>query len=71
MLGIAVVARYSMHLKGSARAIYVVCASVALYFNVFVLVVQSFEKSPALAPTRPFAITQLVLAFLLWQPHWP
>jgi hypothetical protein len=67
VLGVAVVARYNLHLKGAARAIYVVCASVALYFNVFVLVVQSFEKSPALralAPTQkepPFAITQLLV----------
>jgi hypothetical protein len=42
-----------------------VAASVALYFNVFVLVVQSFEKVPqlrALAPTQkepPFAVAQL------------
>jgi hypothetical protein len=67
VLGIAVVARYNLQLKGIARPLYVVCASVALYFNVFVLVVQSFEKSPvlrALAPTQkepPFAIAQLLV----------
>jgi len=67
VLGLAVVARYHLHLKRAARAIYVICASVALYFNVFVLVVQSFEKSPALralAPTQkepPFAVTQLLV----------
>jgi hypothetical protein len=70
VLGIAVVARYNLQLKGIARPLYVVCASVALYFNVFVLVVQSFEKSPALralAPTQkepPFGITQLLLLLL-------
>jgi len=40
---------------------------IALYFNVFVLVVQTFEKVPALhamAPTQtepPFKLTQLVV----------
>jgi hypothetical protein len=44
---------------------YVISAVIALYFNCFVLVVQSFEKVPqlhALAPTQnepPFAIAQL------------
>ena len=67
VLGVAVVARYNSHLKGAARVLYVISASVALYFNVFVLVVQSFEKAPALralAPTQkepPFAITQLLV----------
>jgi hypothetical protein len=46
--------------------IYVVGASFALYFNVFVGIVQSFEKIPALkamAPTQsesPFKLAQLV-----------
>jgi hypothetical protein len=67
VLAIALVARYSFQMRGAWRWIYVVTASVALYFNVFVLVVQSFEKVPALnvlAPTQkepPFAITQLVV----------
>jgi hypothetical protein len=44
---------------------YVITAIVALYFNVFVLIVQSFEKVPslhALAPTQtetPFKVAQL------------
>jgi hypothetical protein len=39
---------------------------ISLYFNVFVLIVQSFEKIPALhamAPTQteqPFKVTQLI-----------
>lgn len=46
---------------------FVVSSVIALYFNVFVLVVQLFEKVPALhalAPTQsepPFAITQLAV----------
>jgi len=48
----------------------VIAACAALYFNVFVLVVQSFEKVPplkAIAPTQkepPFAITQLAVLVL-------
>jgi hypothetical protein len=67
VLAIAIPARYTFHLAGSWRWIYVVTATIALYFNMFVLVVQSFEKVPAvhaLAPTQkepPFAIAQLTL----------
>ena len=63
----AVVARYSFHYSGSWRWIYVVSSIVALWFNVFVFIVQSFEKIPALhplAPTgteMPFKITQMVV----------
>lgn len=70
VLAIALVARYGLHLKGASRWIYVITASVALYFNVFVLVVQLFEKVPALkalAPTQkepPFGISQVVLLAL-------
>lgn len=65
VLAIAIAARYGFHLSGHWRWIYVVTAQLALYFNVFVLVVQSFEKVPApkaLAPTQseaPFLIAQL------------
>jgi hypothetical protein len=44
---------------------YAITATLALYFNVFVLIVQSFEKVPslhALAPTQtetPFKVAQL------------
>jgi hypothetical protein len=74
VLGIAYLARYVRHLAGGWRAIYVITAATALYLNVFVLVVQSFEKVPALramAPTQkeaPFAVTQisvLVIFFAL------
>src|SRR6478672_10354824 len=66
-LTVAIVARYSRHLIGGWRRTYVIAAVVSLYFNVFVLVVQSFEKVSllhALAPTQkeaPFGITQLVV----------
>jgi len=69
-LGIAILARYGQRLHGAWRWIYVVTASVALYFNVLVLIVQSFEKVPALkglAPTQkepPFLGTQLVVMAL-------
>jgi hypothetical protein len=46
VLAVAIVARYPLHLAW--RKTYVVSACAALYFNVFVLVVQSFEKIPAL-----------------------
>lgn len=67
VLAIAILALYSFHLAGAWRRIYVICAVIALYLNVFVLVVQAFEKVPgleALAPTQtepPFAIAQLVV----------
>ncbi|MBS0630439.1 MAG: hypothetical protein JSS11_00885 [Verrucomicrobia bacterium] len=57
-------ALYSRKLAGSWRWIYVIGSLVALYFNFFVLIVQSFLKIPALhalAPTGqepPFAATQ-------------
>jgi hypothetical protein len=66
-LAIAIVARYARHMAGPWRSTYVVCAVLALYFNVFVLVVQIFEKVPAahaLAPTQkepPFAVVQLLV----------
>jgi hypothetical protein len=73
VLAIAMVALYGMSLKGGWRRTYVIAAVVALYFNVFVLVAQSFMKIPALhalAPKGsepPFAIVQLiVLAAFVW-----
>ena len=70
VLAIAILALYSFHLAGAWRRIYVICAVIALYLNVFVLVVQAFEKVPglrALAPTQsesPFAIAQLLVLAL-------
>jgi hypothetical protein len=66
LLAAAIVARYPKRLEGRWRSTYVVCAVVSLYFNVFVLIVQSFRRVPALqvlAPTQtepPFVVAQLV-----------
>jgi len=73
ILVIALAALYLKHLSGAWRWIYVTTALVALYLNVFVLIVQSFQKLPALqklAPTQsepPFLIAQAValIAFLI------
>jgi hypothetical protein len=67
VLLIAIVALYARGLAGAWRGTYVITASVALYFNFFVFIVQSFEKVPALkaiAPTQAspvFGMTQLVV----------
>jgi hypothetical protein len=72
LLAIACFALYVQKLSGAWRWIYVLTAMLALYFNVFVLVIQSFLKIPvlhALAPSvppsePPFAIVQgIVLVF--------
>jgi hypothetical protein len=61
----AIVALYVFHLAGVWRWIYVGGAVIALYFNVFVLIVQAFQKiAPlkALAPTQtepPFVVVQI------------
>jgi hypothetical protein len=67
ILAIALFAFYVKHLMGAWRWIYAVTAIASLYFNVFVLIVQSFIKVAALnalAPTQsepPFAMTQGVV----------
>ena len=73
VLIVCLAARYWKQLEGGWRATYVITAVAALYLNVFVLVVQLFAKTPALAqlaPTQqeaPFALTQaLVLALFVW-----
>jgi hypothetical protein len=74
LLAIACIALYAMGLAGPWRWIYVVTALLSLYFNVFVLVIQSFLKIPALtavAPGNPpsgpvFAVVQgIVLVFFV------
>ncbi len=68
VLAITIVIRYRLHLAW--RKTYVIAACAALYFNVFVLVVQSFEKVSilkAIAPTQkepPFAVAQLAVLVL-------
>jgi hypothetical protein len=74
LLAVACIALYGMQLSGAWRWIYVVTAMISLYLNVFVLVIQSFMKVPALhalAPSvppsePPFAIVQgIVLVFFV------
>lgn len=70
LLPVAYYALYGRKLVGRWRWIYIVTAMLALYLNVFVLVVQAFLKITPLhdlAPTQtepPFAITQLVVLLL-------
>lgn len=70
LLAIAIFARYTRRLAGPWRWIYVLSAAIALYLNVFVLVVQSFMKVPtlnALAPTQsepPFLVAQAAVLML-------
>ena len=67
VLALAILALYALHLAGPWRWIYVVCAVLALYLNVFVGVVQAFQKVPllaSLAPTQsepPFLIAQAIV----------
>jgi hypothetical protein len=66
-LAVTIFARYPKYLAGAWRWIFVIGAVICLYFNLFVLVVQAFEKIPvlhALAPTQtepPFKLTQLIV----------
>lgn len=70
VLALCIPARYTFHMAGKWRATYVITAVIALYFNCFVLIAQSFQKVPALhklAPTEnepPFAIAQGILLVL-------
>ena len=65
VLAVAIFARYFRRFVGAWRWIYVVTAMIALYLNVFVLIVQLFQKVPslkALAPTQtepPFLVAQI------------
>jgi len=70
VLALAIYARYPRRLAHGWRKVYVIGAMVAQYFNVFVAVVQAFQKVPALhdlAPTQTepaFKITQLLVLAL-------
>ncbi len=67
VLAVAMFARYRFRLAGGWRRTYVITAVIALYLNVFVLVVQLFQKVEPLkrlAPTQsepPFQIAQLAV----------
>ena len=70
ILAVALLAVYGRKLAGRWRAIYVASAVAALWLNVFVAIVQSFNKFGYLnkfAPTGsepPFAVTQGVVLIL-------
>jgi hypothetical protein len=70
VLAVAIPARYVKHLEGPWRKTYAITATIALYFNVFVLIAQLFAKVPALhavAPKGnepPFLISEVVVMVL-------
>jgi len=69
-LAVAIFALYGRGLAGAWRRAYVVSAMIALYLNIFVLIVQLFTKVPglkAMAPTQseaPFKVAQLAVLVL-------
>jgi hypothetical protein len=69
-LAVAIYALYGKKLDGQWRAIYVITACVALYFNFFILVVQAYDKVHLLHTIAPsqlspgFVITQVVLLLI-------
>ena len=72
-LMLAIWALYIGKLEGAWRGAYIITSSLALWFNFFVLVAQSFAKIPALRAIAPsqaspaFGITQaVVLIVFLW-----
>jgi hypothetical protein len=84
IMALCLAARYLKRMERGWRGVYVVTAVVSLYFNLFVLVVQLFQKVPALnvhAPTGsepPFAVVQgivllacLVAGFLAFRRFHP
>jgi hypothetical protein len=74
VLAAALAALYVYRLAGSWRWVYVAAAVLSLYLNVFVGVVQAFQKLPfltPLAPTQaepPFLIAQIIVlaAFVIF-----
>jgi hypothetical protein len=71
LLAVAIPALYVFHARHAWRWIFVGSAMAALYLNVFVAVVQSFQKISflnALAPTQsepPFAAAQVVVLVII------
>lgn len=69
-LAVAIYALYARQLHGVWRTAFVVSSLITLYFNFFVLVVQLFQKMPALiaiAPTQtepPFIMTQVAVLII-------
>ena len=76
VLAVAFAARYWKHLTGPWRWMFVSATVIALYLNVFVLLVQLFQKTPgliAVAPTQgapAFVVTQLIVLVLFTGLGW-
>lgn len=76
VLAVALAARYWKHLTGPWRWIFVSTTVIALYLNVFVLLVQLFQKTLgliAVAPTQgapAFVVTQLIVLLLFTGLGW-
>jgi hypothetical protein len=64
LLAGAILGYYAFRLQGAWRRIYVVTAVISLYLNVFVFVIQAFQK---LAFLQPFAPTQSEPPFVVAQ----
>ena len=70
VLLVAFAGLYVFHLEGRWRWIYLVSAAIALYLNVFVLILQAFLKIPALHALAPngneplFAFVQGIVLLL-------
>jgi hypothetical protein len=66
-LAIAISALYFYHVAGPWRWIYAITAVLSLYLNVFIGVVQAFDKVPVLHPLAPtgseppFKVAQLIV----------
>lgn len=75
-LALAVVALYAFDLRGIWRPVYLVTSVLALYLNIFVGVVQAFQKIgplTALAPTQsetPFVIAQTIVLVIAIAAGW-
>lgn len=75
-LAAATYALYIRRLSGVWRKVFVVTAVLSLYLNVFVLIVQTFQKNPALVQispelsSPPFVITQVAVLGLFVLIGW-
>jgi hypothetical protein len=75
-LALALAARYWKQLAGSWRRTFVIASVLALYLNVFVLLVQLFQKTPGLIAVAPtpsapaFVVTQLIVLILFASLGW-
>jgi hypothetical protein len=75
-LAVAIYALYSRKLQGAWRKVYAVSAVLSLFLNMFVALVQAFEKIPLLkgaAPTQsepPFVLAQIVVMVLFIVLGW-